>query len=272
MSWAQRIIGDYQANFFTDYPSKVGYGYTNVEDRRRFGFNGSIGTTERTVWAGADGAGGEITATNANYLTTATALKFVSTSANDTSDGSGARQVNIGGLDADGLMASTTIATNGQTPVDVSGSWTENAFRMSVGAHTNRDAVCDGTLFLYAGDATAGVPDDETQVYSIVLPGKNQTLQCCDTVPADRVGFLRYTGIASFGNANAYASARPLIRPPGGVWLTKDELTIFRSTRLEPYSEVLDPLTNIEMRAVSSSGTLDVNARMFMWWTPINPS
>lgn len=271
MSWAQQIVGDYAANFFNEYPSKVGYGYTNVEARRRFGFNANIVNTERSIWPGADGAGNEITSVDVNYLASATSLKFVSTDANDTSGGSGARQMSISGLDQDGFQSSTSISTNGQTPVDVPGQWIENAFRMKVGAHTNRDAVCVGTLFLFSGTATDGIPDDETKVYAIVMPGKNQTLQCSDTIPIDKVGFLRWASVSSFGNANAVATTRVIVRPQGGVWETKDQDLVTRGNLPLEVGELLPPLSSVEIRGerTSGSGNIDVSAKMFMWLAPI---
>lgn len=55
--------------------------------------------------------------------TTAQSLEIVSSSANDTSAGSGARTVYVQGLDANFALQSVTATMNGTTPVALSGTW-----------------------------------------------------------------------------------------------------------------------------------------------------
>lgn len=260
MSWAQQIVGDYAANFFTDYNSKVGYGYVNVEETRKFGFYDSIGTTERTVW---DGAG----STNANSPATASQLQVSSSDANDTSAGTGARTVTISGLDSNYEQQSEVVTLAGQTPVVTSGTYVRcNRLMVETAGSGGQNA---DNIYAYTGDATDGVPDDANLIYSLITAGKNQTLQCNFTMPADRVGFLRFFGISSFGNSNAFATVRLLVRPFGGVWQTKDQLVLTRGFVTVPVAEVITPKSDIEIRAAASSGTIDVSAFMFMWMAPI---
>jgi hypothetical protein len=53
-----------------------------------------------------------------SYLTAATVLKVSSSSVNDTSAGTGARTVELSGLDADYNEISELVTLNGQTPVN----------------------------------------------------------------------------------------------------------------------------------------------------------
>lgn len=260
MSWAQQIVGDYASNFFTDYNSKVGYGYVNVEDTRKFGYFDSIGTTERTVWDGADN-------TNANVPALASQLKVSSSDANDTAAGTGARTVAVSGLDANYEQQSEVVTLAGQTPVTTSGTYIRCNRQLVETAGSG--AANAGAISVYTGDATAGVPDTAAQIYSIITAGKNQTLQCNYTMPADRAGFLRFFGVSSFGNSNAFATIRLLVRPFGGVWQTKDQLIVTRGAITVPMAQVIDPKSDLEIRAQASSGTIDVSAFMFMWMAPI---
>ncbi len=62
---------------------------------------------------------------------------------------------------------------------------------------------------------------------------------------------------------------RILVRPFGGVWQTKDQLIVTRGSVTVPMAEVINPKSDVEIRALSSSGTIDVSAFMFMWMAPI---
>lgn len=55
--------------------------------------------------------------------TTAVSLEFVSSSANDTSAGTGAREVTVIGLDANWAEQTVTVTTNGTTAVALTGTW-----------------------------------------------------------------------------------------------------------------------------------------------------
>lgn len=55
--------------------------------------------------------------------TTPVSLEFVSSSANDTSAGTGARQITIVGLDANWAEQTVTLTTNGTTAVALTGTW-----------------------------------------------------------------------------------------------------------------------------------------------------
>lgn len=73
------------------------------------GYNPSVSTTASPIWSG--GATGYV------QLTTGTALEVVSSSANDTAAGTGARTVRIDGLDGSYVPFSEIITLAGATPV-----------------------------------------------------------------------------------------------------------------------------------------------------------
>jgi len=95
---------------YEDYMLAVAKGQvTGHSIVHKFGQNNDIGTAKETVWD----VGGLY-----SYLTSATALKVSSDDANDTSDGTGARTVQIYGLNSDYDEIDETITLNGQTAVN----------------------------------------------------------------------------------------------------------------------------------------------------------
>ena len=76
----------------------------------KFGFNADIDQTEETVWD----AGGLYT-----YPASALAMTIVSSNANDTSAGTGARTVRVIGLDANYAEVTQTVSLNGTTTVSI---------------------------------------------------------------------------------------------------------------------------------------------------------
>jgi hypothetical protein len=79
-----------------------------------FGYNPDVDTSEESVWPD----GGTIP-----HPTTASVLKISSSSANDTSAGTGARTVAIFWVDADYNEVSESVILDGQTPVNTGYSY-----------------------------------------------------------------------------------------------------------------------------------------------------
>ena len=76
--------------------------------------NGSVGTSFEDIWVN----GGDY-----NFLTAASTLEIVSSSANDTAAGVGARSIVLDGLNASGNVISETVATNGGTTAATTNSF-----------------------------------------------------------------------------------------------------------------------------------------------------
>ncbi len=113
--------------------------------------------------------------------TTAISLEFVSDDADDTSAGTGARQVTIQGLDTNWELVTQTVATNGLTPVALTTDL-RRLFRWYVsesGTYANATANShDGTLTLRVASAgatwsTIGVlprPVGQSQIACYTVP------------------------------------------------------------------------------------------------------
>lgn len=97
---------------FRDYFAAVGFGQIDGHSRIAvIGNNPDIDTAPEDIWSG----GGTYP-----WMTGATTLEVVSSSANDTSAGTGARTALIAGLNTSYAPISQTVTLNGTTPVAVS--------------------------------------------------------------------------------------------------------------------------------------------------------
>lgn len=112
--------------------------------------------------------------------TAAVTLEAVSGSANDTSAGSGARTIDVHGLDANYNEIEETVTLNGTTPVALSRS-----FLRVFAVHTRTvgsNGVAVGTVSI---QGTGGGTE-----YNRIAAGGNMSLQCVYTVPAGHAAYI----------------------------------------------------------------------------------
>jgi len=221
----------------------------------KFGNNPAVGSTEETIWA----EGGLYV-----YPTSATQMTVSSSSANDAAAGTGARTINIEGLDADYNEISEDIILNGQTPVTTVNSYLRinRGIVLTAGSgEKNAGIIRAGT-----GAVTSGVPANV--FLSIDGDGDNQTLMCLWTVPAGYTAFLVQTNVST-GNASntpALLQTTVVARPHGGVFSTKERITLKDGNQLQGYNFPLrfTEKTDLEVRAKSTSGsvTFDCSASL----------
>lgn len=216
----------------------------------KFGHNQTVGQTEETIWS----QGGLY-----SYPAAATIMTVSSSSADDTAAGTGARTVELFGLDADYNEISETIVLNGQTPV----STTKSYLRINRGVvHTaGSGGENAGNIYAGTGTVTAGVP---ANIYLIINGlGDNQTLMALWTVPAGYTAYMtQYTiSTGTSSNTPSVLEARLVARPPGGVFNTRERVSLSNGA-LESiffYPLPFEEKTDIEVRANSSSGAVDFN-------------
>lgn len=216
---------------------------------QKFGFNPAISTDEETVWDDGGLYG---------YISTATTLKVSSSSANDDSAGTGARTVEIFGLDDNWNEVSETITMDGQTAVTT----TETYMRVhrAVVRTAGTGETNAGDIYVGDGAVSSGVPATK---YLKMTAGEGQTLMALWTVPA---GYTLYLFNATIGTgstaSNKYLESRLKVRPFGEVFQTKVVVTQANGM----YKHEFDaPLTvpeksDVEWRAHTSSGTDAVTA------------
>lgn len=139
---------------------------------RKFARNPDLDTTPEYIWT-AGGIG--------TWPTSAQSIEIVSSSANDTSAGTGMREAEIQGLDSNFLRISEVIATNGLTVATLSNSYIRinRAFGTGWGNyHGENDG--DIEIRIAGGGAVLGNMDT----------GVGQTEKAQFTVPANETAYL----------------------------------------------------------------------------------
>ena len=216
----------------------------------KFGQNAVVGNSVETIWQ----QGGLY-----SYPPSATIMTVSSSDTNDTSAGTGARTVQIAGLDGDYNEVSETITLNGQTAVTTTNSFirVNRALVLTAGS----GEANAGIIYVGTGTVTLGVP---ANVYTTINgDGTNQSLQAFWTVPANYNAYIHQTNISTGNSSNTPAVLKTLLvaRPYGGVFNSKEIIVLTDGNHLQNYSFPikLTEKTDIEFRAQSSSGSVDFN-------------
>jgi hypothetical protein len=213
----------------------------------KFGFNSDIDDTEETVWA----QGGLY-----SYLSSASVLKISSSSTSDTSAGTGARTVQLYGLDADYNEINETVTLNGQTSVNTTNSFLRINRMVIRSAGTGGQNA--GVVYAGTGTVTSGVPANK---YATIAAGDNQTLMALWTVPAEHTAYLLQKDLTvATAQNNKYATARLVARPNGEVFQTRDKHVLDNNVLHQKYDIPLkfEEKTDIEVRCVGDSSGADI--------------
>jgi len=220
----------------------------------KFGNNSAVADSIETIWP----QGGLY-----SYLSAATVLKVSSSSTNDASAGTGARTVELFGLDGDYNEISETVTLNGQTAVNTTQSFLR-INRMIVRSAGSGEANA-GNIYAGTGTVTTGVP---ANIYAIINgDGSNQTLMALWTVPAGYTAYLMQYDVSNGTTSNTPAVCKLSLvaRPFGEVFQIKDVKSLTTGMHIE--NTLVIPVkftekTDIEARAISSSNsvTFDISA------------
>ena len=219
----------------------------------KFGTNPDVDGTEETVWS-----------TGGNYPWPAAAFTaFISSSsAADTSAGTGAQTVTVEGVDENYAVQTVTVNMNGQTQVqlgDASGWLRIN--RIFV-ATSGSGGTAAGTIYVANSGVSSGVPTGVT--YGHIVQGENQSQIAVYTVPA---GFTLYvddvTFTAAIAIANKNVTAKFVTRDFGSnTFRTRFIQTLQSNLLVLPlrYPLALTEKTDIECRAFSDTTNVEVGA------------
>lgn len=213
----------------------------------KFGFNPDVDNSLETVWA----QGGLY-----SYLAAAATLTVSSSSTDDASAGTGARTVEISGLDADYNEISETVTLNGQTAVNT----TKEYLRIFRGIVRTAGSGGQNAGVIYAGTGTvtSGVPDNK---YLTIAIGDNQTLMALWTVPAGYTAYLTQLDVTvATTQNNKYCTATLVARPLGQVFQVKDKFVKSESSHHQEYRFPLrfEEKTDLEVRAIGDSSGANI--------------
>jgi len=217
------------------------------ESNFKFGFNPDVDDSLETVWA----QGGLY-----SYLETATNLKVSSSSLDDAVTETGARQVEVSGLDANYDEITETIVLAGQTAVTTSNQFIRvNRMKVISAGSGGQNA---GVIYAGTGAISSGVPANK---YATIAIGDNQTLMALWTVPRNYEAYLLQVDITvATTQNNKYCTSSLVARPYGEVFQVKDKFVKAESSHHQEYSIPLkfDEKTDIEIRAIGDSAGADI--------------
>lgn len=207
-----------------------------------FGFNPDVDTAQVSVWP---------LPSLITFPATALQMTVSSTSANDTSAGTGARTIVVEGLDANYNEISETVTMNGQTAVTMTKAMLRINYAYVATAGSGNGAA--GDIYIGTGTVTAGVP---ATAYDIIKFDYNTTTTGSFTVPADYTAYVSQ-GLFSAGQAGGsnQVQGRLLTRGTNNIRRTAAITTLNNGVAdyVFEYPLAVPEKTTIEATAIGSS-------------------
>lgn len=176
-----------------------------------------IASVPEDIWA----AGGVYTGFPTGSPETLTVL---STSANDTGAGTGARTFQISGLDTNYNLQNETVTLNGLGGVN-----TVNKFRRVYSARV----LTAGTAETNIGDITIRHTTTVANVFALVLAGRGQTNLSNYTIPAGYKGYIKRIGAQLLDNNTNRLEMCIWRRPFGGAVRLVNPFSVTESAQYE---------------------------------------
>ncbi len=205
----------------------------------KFGMNTDVDSNKETIWDVGD---------IYQYVSTAQTVSASSTSPTDNAAGTGARTIEVQGLDANYQLVYDNITVNG-------GPGTVEFLRVF-----RANVITAGTSGINEGVITIDATTDAITVAGIGIDGsgsnaagRGQTFMALYTVPAGKTAYLTQWTVGC-GKQNTDAVATFMARPEGGAWNAKDIITVSATTYAKDYKIPLQftEKTDVEIRAYSS--------------------
>jgi len=206
----------------------------------KFGMNVDVDANKETIWD----AGGIY-----QYLTTAETVFVTSTLGTDSATGTGARTVEIQGLDADYNLVYETLTVGG-------GAGTQEflrIFRVKV-LTAGSSGVNEGTVSITSSGTSTVLAQIGIDGSGGNAAGRGQTFMSLYTVPAGKTAYLTQWTVGA-GKQNTDAVAFMMARTFDNGWNSKDIITVSATTYAKDYKIPLkfDEKTDIEIRAYSTT-------------------
>lgn len=210
------------------------------------GRSDSLTTTESDIWL----QGGTLV-----YFTSASTLKFTSTSASDTAAGTGARTVLVEGLDANYAPISEIITLNGQTAVTTVNSYLRLLDFIVLTAGSAENNVGNIYAFKSSGASTAGVPNTASDIQAKAAPSSNRSRSSHYTVPVGKTAHF-LGGYASVAGSKTL-TFKLRVRTFGGVFTTGFSAIFYQAFgQLQSYSKLSIPeKSDIKVTGIVDTGS-----------------
>ncbi len=250
----------------TDYVSQTQYGkfeeFTlqvargQIQGHRNvtvFGFNPDVDTAQVSVWP---------LPSLITFPSAALQMTVSSSSASDTSAGTGARTIVVQGLDANYNEISETVTMNGQTAVTMTNALLRVNYAYVLTAGSGDSAA--GDIYIGTGTVTAGVP---ATVYDVIKFDYNNTTTGSYTIPAGYTAYLSQ-GLFSAGQAGGsnQVQGRLLSRGPDNIRRTAAITSLNNGVAdyVFEYPLAVPEKTTLEATAVGSSNNNAVSSMFIL--------
>ena len=155
-------------------------GYSNVS---KFGYNPTVGSGNyESIWEGSNAY---------PWMSTDDQLEVLSSDTDDTSAGTGARTVELQGLDSSWNLLTETVTMNGTSAVTTTGSFLR-IFRARV-VTAGSSGRNEGTITIRDQDTST----TRALITNGATDGNGQTLMAVYTIPAGKTGYVININVSS---------------------------------------------------------------------------
>ena len=214
-------------------------GISHIE---KFGMNIDVDSDKETIWDG----GGIYT-----YIGTAETLTVTSTNIQDNPAGTGARTVEIQGLNQAGEIIMEDVELGATTVAEF-----KRVFRVRVHA-VGTSGVNEGTISITSDDTSTVLAIIGVDGTGSKAAGRGQTFMAQYTIPTGKTGYITQWTVGC-GKQNTDAIATLMVRDPDaigdGSWNARDIITVSATTYAKNYNIPIkvNAGNDIEVRAYSS--------------------
>jgi len=227
----------------------IGSGTGQQDYIEKFGANLSVGADIETIWE----TGGIY-----EYLTVASTVSAISDDSGDTVTGTGARTIEIQGLDSNYNTVTEVISTNGTS----SGSASTNEFLRIYRAlvkTAGSTGTNEGHIDINAGSTT--VISIGTKGTSVNKEGFGQSQTSVYTIPAGKTGYITQWSVGSSVYNSGVQAFLMLSEPNDGPIMRTKDIMFLNNFSIKDYKVPLQALekTDIEVRAYDTATGVPVS-------------
>ena len=227
----------------------IGSGTGQQDYIEKFGANLSVGADIETIWE----TGGIY-----EYLTVASTVSAISDDSGDTVTGTGARTIEIQGLDSNYNTVTEVISTNGTS----SGSASTNEFLRIYRAlvkTAGSTGTNEGHIDINAGSTT--VISIGTKGTGVNKEGFGQSQTSVYTIPAGKTGYITQWSVGSSVYNSGVQAFLMLSEPNDGPIMRTKDIMFLNNFSIKDYKVPLQALekTDIEVRAYDTATGVPVS-------------
>lgn len=214
-----------------------------VSSIEKFGMNVDVDGDKETIWDGGD---------IYEYIDTAQTVTLSSSLPQDNPTGSGARTVEVQGLNAAGEVVVESIDMGATSTTEF-----KRVFRAAVHS-AGASGVNEGTISITSNGTSTVLAQIGTDGGGSHSAGRGQTFMALYTIPEGKTGYITQWTVGA-GKQNTDAVAFLMVRDPdavgNGAWQSKDVITVSATTYAKDYKVPLKVKAgdDIEVRAYSTT-------------------